>query len=46
MEGIWQNYIVFDATYKMGYKINPINLTILSNQIFAVILEGPVLSDI
>ena len=28
MEGIWQNYIVFDATYKMGFEIKPLNLTI------------------
>eukprot|EP01084_Bolivina_argentea_P185791 320337_1 len=27
MEGIWQNYIVYDATYKMGYKTKPINVT-------------------
>eukprot|EP01084_Bolivina_argentea_P238711 401060_1 len=32
MEGIWQNYIVYDTTYKMGYETKPINLTVFAQR--------------
>jgi len=32
MEGIWQNYIVYDLTYQMGYNSEPINVDDYVNQ--------------